>query len=56
MPDTVAVEQFFADAREQGVVEPSCSFDEVSCQRNLRRAERPNVKVMDPGNFRQAAR
>ena len=52
--DTIAVEQFFANSREQGVVEPRCSFDEVSCQRNLGRAESPNVQVVYPGNFGQA--
>ena len=54
MRDTVAMKQIFADARQQGVVEHSGPLDEVGRQRDLRRAQRPNVKVMDPGNLRQS--
>src|SRR4029077_1833154 len=49
--DAVAMHQLGANARQQGIVKGGRPFREVSGQRDLRRAERPDVQVMNPVDF-----
>ena len=46
MPDLEAVAQFLSDGREEPIIGRSAGAHQVHCQGSLRRAHRPDVKIM----------